>query len=297
MHRVTAVLLALALVRVAGADDALPLFALPDYPEITAGGGASAPLATGGAAVLLNPAGMSAGGRSEIALTMGFLYQDVRRHTGAVAVPLPLRRLGDRVPWIGVSVSSVSYGSMERRSTPSMTPEGTYGAGDIRLGAALGASPFDGFHMGLGISWSEAQVAAITASATALDAGAVYIVPSPALEVGVSCVNLTTLQSSGRLGDLARAAQGTLRWTTFGGRFKVAAGVRVVGDDDPEVLSGAEYAVGDLRLRAGRIFGHDTAGFSAGVGAAVGDLNVAYSFEEHGLDLGASHRAGVTWRL
>lgn len=297
MHRCVFLLLTLSLFDTVRADDALPLFALPDYPEITAGGSAVAPLATGAVAVLLNPAGMSAGRHSEIALSMGFLYQDIRRHTGAVAVPLPSARVGDLVPWVGLSVSSVSYGSMERRTGPSTTPEGTYGAGDIRLGAALASSPFDGFHLGIGVSWSEAQISDITGSATALDAGAVYSLSSPALDFGASCINLATLHSDERLGDLARAVQGTMRWKTFRGRVRIAAGVRLIGDDDPEVLSGVEYAIGDLALRAGRIFGHDTAGFTAGVGATVRDLNIAYSFEEHGLDLGSSHRVGLTWRL
>jgi hypothetical protein len=187
---------------------------------------------------------------------------------------------------------------MERRSMPSTLPEGEYGAGDTRIGAALATGLFEGLHIGVGASWSEARIAECTASAVAMDLGAIYSLPAPALDFGVSCLNLVTLQTEDELGDLARALQGTVRWMPLGGQLALAGGVRVMDDDDPEVLAGTEYKVVDqLSLRIGRVFGHDTARFTAGLGTTVGDLGLSYAFEEYSLDLGTAHRVGLTWRL
>jgi len=282
----------------AWAGGALPIFAVPDHPSVIAAGSATAPLATGARAVILNPAGMSSGGTPELSLSMGFLYQDVQRHTGAVTVALPIPLMPPGTLWGGLAVSSVSYGSMERRTMPSTLPDGEYGAGDTKVGVALAAGLLRGLHIGIGASWSEARVAETTASAVSMDAGAIYSLAAHALDFGVSCLNLTTVQTADELGDLARALQGSVRWTPLGGRLALAGGVRVIDDDDPEVLAGTEYTIVDqLSLRVGRVFGHDTARFTAGLGTTVGDLGLSYAFEEYSLDLGSAHRVGLTWRL
>jgi hypothetical protein len=298
MHIRVVILLAITLAPPTWADGALPLFALPDHPDVTAGGSAGAALAMGAGAVLLNPAGMAAGGRAELSLSIGLLYEDIQRHTGAVTVALPIPLIPPGTIWGGCAISSVSYGSMERRTIPSTLPEGEYGAGDTRADIAVALSPLRGLHVGVSAGWSEARIADVSASAVSMGAGAIYSFRAPALDLGISGINMATVTTDDALGDLARVVQATARWTAVGGRLALAGGLRVMDDDDPEILAGTEYAVVQhLSLRAGRVFGHDTAGYTAGLGATVGDLHVAYAFEEHGLDLGSSHRVGLTWRL
>lgn len=295
MHRFLMLAL-LVLATSVWADGACPLFALPDHPSVIALGSATTALATGAGAVLSNPAGMSCG-TSELSLSVGFLYQDVQRHTGAVSVPLPVPGLPPRTLWGGFAVSSVSYGTMEGRTGPSTIPQGFYGAGDTRIGAAVAASPVSRLHVGIGAAWSEVRIADETASAVSLDLGVRYSLPRWHLDLGAACANLATLTTTSELGDLARAYQGAVRWRTLSERVAVAGGLRIV-DEHTDVLAGIEYALAEqFSLRLGRVFGHDTAGFAGGFGASIGDIVLSYAVEENGLDLGASHRVGLTWRL
>ncbi len=276
----------------AHAEGSFPLFALPDHPAVVGEGGASVPVATGAVAVSLNPAGTAQGG-AELSLSIGFLAQDIRVHAGAIAVPLPRSR---RLVWGGISLASVSYPSMEGRTSPSSLPLGHYGASETRLAASIAWGLPRDASVGLALTLAEARVQDATASTVALGAGALWRLTGR-FELGVCGINLMTLRTDDALGDATCSLHAGVRWRPPRTPLALAGGLRWL-DDDLQACGGLQYEVTDeLSLRVGRVFGHDTAGFSAGMTTTVGDVGLSYSFEEHRLDFGASHRVGLTWRL
>ena len=98
--------------------------------------------------------------------------------------------------------------------------------------------------------------------------------------------------------DAWKAYQVGLRWSTLGNRIAPSLTILWGDSEDTEFRSGLQYVVDDkLILRAGRVFGHYSAGYAAGVGGRVQDLGIDYSFEDYRRDLGVVHRIGLTWKL
>jgi len=84
----------------------------------------------------------------------------------------------------------------------------------------------------------------------------------------------------------------------MGNRVAPALTIRWGDAEDTEFLSGIEYVVGDrLMLRAGRVFGHYSSGFAAGIGGRLRGLGIDYSFEDYRQGLGSVHRIGLSWKL
>lgn len=272
----------------AWAQGSFSLFATPSHPLVVAQGGASAPLVGGGAAVVLNPAGVSGGATA--ALTIGFLSQDILHREAGLSVGLP--GLGGWV-WAGCAAGLVSYGQMEGREYPSTTPTGTYGAHDARLALALALRTPWGIRSGVSLARMEARVAEEVGYASVADVGIQY--GRGPWEAGVMTLHGFSLSSSPQV-RVERVVQAAVGWSGIRGAA-MTLGARFTRQDS-HLLVGLGYRVASaMRLAAGYLTGHDTAGLSWGMDATVGRLVLAYSFEDLAQDLGSRHRLGLVWHL
>jgi hypothetical protein len=278
---------------------AFPLFAIPDQPAVLAEAGSTAPLADGAGALFSNPAGLSQTGNSELYLSMGWLYEEMSRKTVALVLPVPSPSdLTGRV-WFALGVSSIDYGSMERRTAPSSEPLGEYDANDTRGTAALSLRAWRHLHVGAALNYFETRIAEYDASLATVDLGIQYSFSRFGLDVGFSGTNLVTFSQSETVGgDAWVSYQAGIQWSTLGNCLAPALTFRWGDGEDVETLSGIHYVIADkLTLRAGRVFGHYSAGYAAGIGGRVHDLGIDYSFEDYGEGLGAVHRIGLSWKL
>jgi hypothetical protein len=230
---------------------------------------------------------------------MGWLYEDISRKSAALVLPVPISARFENRVWFAVGVSSIDYGSMERRIGPSSDPMGEYGASDTRASTALSVHSWRHLHIGASLNYFETRVAEYEGSLGTLDLGVRYRFPRFGIEAGFSANNLVTLSESEMIGaDAWKAYQVGLQWATLGNRLAPSLTILWGDGEDTELRSGLQYVVGDkFVLRAGRVFGHYSAGYAAGIGGRVHDLGIDYSFEDYRRDLGAVHRIGLSWRL
>ncbi len=277
---------------------ALPLFGVPDHPAVIATGGASGPLARGSRAIFSNPAGL-AGSPGAFQLSHGWLYQNLRRSSGAFFLPIGSPALLKDRLCLGMGITSIGYPDMERRTGPSSLPEGEYGAHDTRVGVSMAFDAGRGFRIGTTGSVVDTRISGDGASGWSLDFGIQQSITSLGLELGAAALNV------GRMGAVVSETshlwatyQIGMRWTSPVQGLSASGALRRDDDGDLTELFGMEYTISErYALRGGKVFNHDTAGFAAGCGIVLGDLGLDYSWEEYGLDLGPAHRMALSWRL
>lgn len=272
---------------------AIPLFSLADQPSVLATAGSTAPLSRGAGALFENPAGV-ADQPGILYAAHGWLYEGIYRSSGAFAMEAPgLDRFR-----IGIAVTSIGYGDIERRIGPSTLPSGTYGAHDTKVGFSLACDAGKGFRAGVTGSILDAQIGGQGASGWSVDAGVQKALPQWGIEMGAYMSNLGHIDAftQGEGSDLWVVYQAGIAWMTPWEGFRFSGAIRYEDEGNLLELIGVEYGFWDrYALRAGRAFGHDTRGFAAGMGIDLGELGFAYSWEEYRLDLGSTHRIAITW--
>jgi len=195
-------------------------------------------------------------------------------------------------PW-GFSATHLSLDGIERRTSETAQPEGSFGASDLLVGVSYGRRLTD-LGLGLGVSgkYIKQTIGEFSASAYALDLGALYRLRSAPVSLGASLVNLGTkvrfveqgypLPLTVRLG----AAYGMTP------KFPHALSLQLdmPRDNTPNLRLGLEYlGFGPFALRAG----YRTTSSSqraAALGKALGSSAPGLS-EFYGMFMGAGFRS------
>jgi len=277
-------------------EGAVPLFSISDDPVVMATAGAMGPMRRGGGSLFSNPAGI-ADAASMVHLSHGWLYQDISRTNGAVAVRSPVHP----ELFVGAAISSIGYPSMEQRSGPSTISDGEFGAHETKAGISLAYGfPF-GLRIGCMGSIIDSRIGGSGVTGWAMDLGLQQSIPSANIEWGVSALNVGSLEAIDEANsdshDLWAVYQAGITWATPLTGVRLAGTVRLEHDDEILELLGVEYAHSRYRLRAGKTFGHETRDFAAGCGVEIGSLMVDYAWESNEYDLGSSHRLSMGWLL
>lgn len=263
-----------------------------------------------------NPAGLAyppgadargGAGAYEILASHSLHIQDIR-----------LSQLGVlKRPW-GVSVTHLSLDGIERRTSETAAPEGTFGASDLAVGLSF-ARRVGGVGLGGTFKLIRQTIGERSASAYAADLGALYRMREWPVSLGAGVVNLGTQV---RFIDRAFPLPTAFRVGVTGGltrRFPHALSIQidVPRDNSPVLRLGLEYlGFGPFALRAGyrttsgtqrdaalgRAFGSEAPSLSEfygmfmGVGFRSRLGNMDYALLPYG-ELGNAHRFSFTLRF
>ncbi|TBR20939.1 PorV/PorQ family protein [bacterium] len=195
-------------------------------------------------------------------------------------------------PW-GFSLTHLSLDGIERRTSETLQPEGSFGASDLLFGVSYGRRLVD-YGVGLGASgkYIKQSIGEYSASAYALDLGALYRLQSAPVSLGASVVNLGTRV---KFVDQAYPLPLTLRLGAAYGmtaRFPHALTIQLdlPRDNAPNVRLGMEYlGFGPFALRAGYRT-TSAAQRSAALGKALGSSAPGLA-EFYGMFMGAGFRS------
>jgi hypothetical protein len=195
-------------------------------------------------------------------------------------------------PW-GFSVTHLTLDGIERRTTETAEPEGQFGASDLLLGVSYGKRLTD-LGLGVGVSgkYIKQSIGEFSASAYALDLGALYRLQAAPVSLGASVVNLGTKV---RFVEQAYPLPLTLRLGAAYGmtaKFPHALTLQLdlPRDNAPNVRLGLEYlGFGPFALRAGYRT-TSAAQRSAALGKALGSSAPGLA-EFYGMFMGAGFRS------
>ena len=195
-------------------------------------------------------------------------------------------------PW-GFSATHLALDGIERRTSETAQPEGSFGASDLMLGASYGRKLTD-IGVGFGVSgkYIRQTIGEFSATAYGLDVGALYRLQNAPVSLGASLVNLGTkvrfveqgypLPMSFRLG----AAYGMTDKFPHALTFQLD----LPRDNTPNVRLGLEYlGFGPFALRAGYRT-TSASQRSAALGKALGSSAPGLA-EFYGMFMGAGFRS------
>ncbi|MFH1715304.1 MAG: PorV/PorQ family protein [Elusimicrobiota bacterium] len=259
-------------------------------------GGAQAALADDVHAMYWNPGGLGHVEAREVMAQHIIWFQDIAYEYLAVAYPL------ETIGTFGFSASYVSAGDIEKRTSDTNDPEGTYTANDLAVGVSYGRMLGRKIGVGLNLKYIKGVIDNYSATAFAVDLGALYHPNKSKLSVGLAVQNIGSelkyinegdpLPLNIKLGFGYRMLRDEA--LTF------ALDVNYPNDNDINAGVGAEYVleVGrsiKLPLRVGykTLNDFDTIdGLSAGVGFKIERYSLDVAWVPYG-DLGDTYRISL----
>lgn len=255
-------------------------------------GGAYTALATDGAALHYNPAGLGRARANEASFMHDQFVQGVSQEYLGFA-----SRSG-----FGAQLNFLSLSGVPR--TTISQPDGTgssFGVSDLALGAGYGRSFGRDFSLGVGGKYLRETIDDVSAGGLAADLGMLYSVPNAeGLTLGASLLNLGPAvrfqRGKSKLPFTGRAGA-AYKFEALGGEKLLALDLSRTGSDKVRFGLGLEAVVMEaLALRAGFTTRHDLGlGVTAGLGWSMPNLSFDYGFVPLG-DLGIAHRVSVALR-
>ena len=245
-----------------------------------------------------NPASAAHMQSSEISLMhVSYLTDASMEHFSAIT------RSGDLRFGLGLYLGQTS--DIERRdSNPSSEPLGTFDDHNFTLSVFL-ARPFgDRLSLGNSLKWAYQKLDIESASAFAIDLGAIYM-PLPELALGMSVRNLGTrpkfidkpfdLPREVRIGASCSPMEDSrLRGIIFSGDYVIPHW----GNKSNKFNLGGEYIYQDMfSLRAGYGINYDSRGFSIGGGISFRAYFFDYAYVPSKNDFSDTHRLTLRIRL
>ncbi len=211
----------------------------------------------------------------EVFMSQSFHIQDIRLTQMAFA----------RRPF-GISMTYLTLGDIEARTSETAAPDGSFGASDMCLGLSYGRK-FGGLGLGVTGKYIRETIGTYSATAYAADLGALYRFSRP-FSIGVGLANIGTglkfVEESSPLPLVLRT--GVTYGLSKSFPHALSIGMDFARDSDPVLRLGFEYAAfGPFNLRAGyRTFSSVQRG--AVLGKALGSTGSGLS-EFYGMFMGA----------
>ncbi|MFB3908056.1 MAG: PorV/PorQ family protein [Candidatus Eisenbacteria bacterium] len=180
--------------------------------------------------------------------------------------------------------------------------QGKFGYYGISTGLAGGYQMSDSWSLGVGASYVREQLDTYSADGISLDAGVLGRDVFAGLDFGLALLHLgPNLRYVDQQLSLPMTVQGgatyRLRLPSIGATALLAAEVRKVREEDPNLQLGVEYRLREVaRLRLGYRSGLDSEDVSFGIGLHQGSVQADYAYVPFGDDLGTQHRIGITYR-
>jgi len=267
-------------------------------------GGAFSAVADDLNSIYWNPAGLA--GQKSRQATASYIQYFQGTNIGFLGYSQKVRQHGA----FGVGLDYLTIGEIERRSTDVDTSEGTFGASDMALylsyaNDTLMSQYIKGVKLGTNIKIIRQTIDTQTAQSFALDIGALYATPVKNLTAGLGIYNLggqvkfidegDPLPLDVRVGGAYRCLNNKLLFAVDIDDY--------INDGRLTEAIGAEYTFKKmLSIRAGYKLGMDSnalgglAGFAAGLGINVWNIQMDYAFVPYG-ELNDTHRISMSTKF
>jgi hypothetical protein len=259
-------------------------------------GDAYVSLADDATAAYWNPAGLAAVRGTSFTLMHDEWIHTVRMETASVAHNTALGTFG-------VHFSGMFLDEIERFTTASGTPEGSFNVFEIAVSLAYGRSLIEDLDVGVAVKGLRGEVDNLDANGWAADFGARYRTRIPGLTFAGAVQNLgpniSYLQEDFLLPLTARAGADYQRAVPgLHGRLVAAFDLVFPTDGDARQHVGLEYVYRDLAsARLGYKGNYDSQGLTFGVGVKRSGYRFDYAFADIDNDLGNGHKLAFSLDL
>ncbi len=241
-----------------------------------------------------NPAGVARASRKEVGFAYNNLFEDMGHNYLAYVHPFPT------IGTLGASVTYMDLGEVRRTTVASAATNsylGTFTSHDLAVSLSY-ARPIRSFlDLGASIKFINESLDDRSASAVAVDMGAIIRPPVQGLTLGVSLSNLgSSLKFVREKDELPLTVRAGIAYRSPNRVWGLASDMAWVRRQDIEGHFGGEVWVWPehLALRAGFNTANDADnGFTAGAGFKWEDVGVDYAFTPFG-DLGDGHQVSLT---
>lgn len=203
----------------------------------------------------------------------------------------------------GLSLYSNNVSNIEKRSKPTVTPEGLFSANDFFLGASISYLLKENLSIGTTVKYIYQKIYIEDASGYAADFGASYDLLDKKLRLGaviknIGSVNIlkeeeTSLPSLFRIGAAYKISELSENINII-----AAADFEKVFDEDSYTYFGSEIGYKEkIFLRFGMQSGYDARGFSYGLGLLINKYQFDYGFQPFSYNLGNTHRISFNYNF
>lgn len=253
-------------------------------------------------AVYYNPAGLGALKNVQATGSHSSLFQDMSYEFAAVSVPLlswvDTRQAKNAYGVLGVSVSNLSVGKIERRSTVETdTPSDLFGSSDFAYAISYGyAMPDTNLSLGATAKFIDQQIDSAKSSAFALDVGSLYRVGRAGFALGAR--NVGTQQKYQAVSEPLPLVIFSGLGCRFSDNWLGSLELDLPRDNNVVAAFGTEYRrdFGDKLAGAAR-FGYNSKntgasgfnGLAFGFGVGYGNFNFDFALVPFG-DLGSAYK-------
>lgn len=261
-------------------------------------GGAFSALADDANAINWNPGALGTIAQKNVTASYSSLFRD--QSQGFMGYVSPLK---EGMGTLGVGLNYLIVSNIDRRAADTEEPDSRFSNDNFALSLSYGrAVALEGLSLGGNVKYIRTTLDAYSASAVALDFGALYKTRIENLTAGLSLQNLGT-----RIGPdpLPFLIKGGAAYKLFGSKLALAADVDWLAVDQRAYLGlGTEYWLQKvMAVRAGYQFGRGQdqlggrlVGFGVGLGVKLERFSLDYAFIPFG-NLGDTHRMTVGMRF
>jgi long-subunit fatty acid transport protein len=227
-------------------------------------GGAYTAVANDAHATYWNPAGLAQVTRRSLALNYLKFIEEINSQFASFALPVNSIK-----GTLGVGVTYVDYGSIERRDGTGATVGGDADVTSYATNVSWGQAFGDRFALGIGGKFINQDLAGETGSGFAVDLGALGFVIPNKLALGLSILNLgPQIKTGTRDEDLPQTITGGLAFYAIPEKLTLALDISKERDSDARLHTGFEYLLQSrFMVRAGYQDNQEAGGgLSAGLG-------------------------------
>ena len=201
----------------------------------------------------------------------------------------------------GLSLYSNTVSNIEKRSRPTVTPEGVFSANDFFLGVSFSYLLKDNLSIGTTVKYIYQKIYIEDASGYAADLGAACDMLDKKLRIGAVIKNI------GSVNILKEEETSLPSLIRIGAAYKIndlsedikiitAADFEKVFDGDSYAYFGSEIDYRKkLFLRIGLQSGYDARGFTYGLGVLIKKYQFDYGFQPFSYNLGNTHRISFSY--
>ncbi len=240
-----------------------------------------------------NPAGVGFLKRLEFSFMHAEWFQGIRYENFGFAQPVGFGN-------IGIGVKSLYLSDFEKRTGPTLKPEGTFGAFNLAVNLSFSKKIGTDKSFGFALKPIYEKIDVESGVGIAFDVGCVYLPPVKNLKTGLTVQNIGTPIKFKEEGSSLPSLIGCgMSYSMLDNSVNIALDILKPFKEEFEYRAGVEYTAAQLiSFRFGYKSGLDEtgdfAGLNFGFGAKVKDFNLDYAFSPYGV-LGLTHRVSLTY--
>jgi len=196
---------------------------------------------------------------------------------------------------LGLSLYSNTVSDIEKRSKPSLTPEGLFSAADFYLGISASYPFTKKLRIGISIKYIYQKIYIEEASGYSTDFGVSYSFSNrlklAAVLKNIGTVSILKNESTSLPALLRTGAAFRIPELINNIKILLSADIEKVFESKTYLYFGSEIDYKDtISLRTGYQYGYDARGLSYGIGVSVNSYNFDYGIQPFSYQMGTTHR-------